>query len=166
MIDLPKVRRETPGVDHRIHLNNAGYTIRPDARRFETWETNYATRAGLKAACDYALELGLTAIQARCQHLTQLAREQLTEVHGVKLHDLGTKKSAIISFTIDNHDAASIMRKLAESAINVSISNPSSTPLDAGERHLPPIVRVSPHYYNSEDEIGALIAAIRAIAST
>lgn len=129
------------------------YTIRADARRFETWETNYATRAGLRAACDYALGIGLLAIEARCLHLAALAREQLAQVRGVKLHDLGAQKSAIISFTVDNYDATSMMQKLGENAINVSVSNPSSTPVDAEERHLPPLVRASPHYYNSEEEI-------------
>jgi len=38
------------------------YELRPDARRFETWETNYSTRLGLGAAADYALALGLEAI--------------------------------------------------------------------------------------------------------
>lgn len=141
------------------------YTIRPDARRFETWETNYSTRAGLRAACDYALDIGLSAIESRCRHLTNLAREQLAEIRGVKLHDLGAHQSAIISFTISNHDSASIMKQLAGKAINVSVSNPSSTPLDADARHLPPIVRVSPHYYNTEEDIGALIAAVRTIAA-
>lgn len=107
------------------------YTIRADARRCETWETNYATRAGLRAACDYALGIGLPAIEVRCLHLATLARDQLAEVRGVKLYDLGRQKSAIISFTIDNRDAASVMRRLGEVSIHVSISNSSSTPLDA-----------------------------------
>ena len=35
------------------------YELRPDARRFENWENNYAARLGLGAAVDYALALGL-----------------------------------------------------------------------------------------------------------
>ena len=34
------------------------YEIRPDARRFENWETNYAAKIGLGVAVDYALVLG------------------------------------------------------------------------------------------------------------
>src|SRR3546814_5568037 len=33
------------------------YSIRPDARRFENWETNFAGKIGLGVAVDYALEL-------------------------------------------------------------------------------------------------------------
>ena len=39
--------------------------IRPDARRFETWECSHACRLGLGAAVDYALALGGDAIEAR-----------------------------------------------------------------------------------------------------
>ena len=39
------------------------YEIRPDARRFESWETNYAAKIGLGVAVDYALSWGLEAIE-------------------------------------------------------------------------------------------------------
>ena len=41
------------------------YQLRPDARRFETWENSYALRAGLGAALDYAMAIGLERIQDR-----------------------------------------------------------------------------------------------------
>ncbi len=36
-------------------LADGSYSIRPDARRFENWETNYASKIGLGVAVDYAL---------------------------------------------------------------------------------------------------------------
>ena len=48
---------------HVSRLNE--YTVRSDARRFETWETNYSTRVGLRAAADYALGIGLSTIESR-----------------------------------------------------------------------------------------------------
>lgn len=141
-----------------------GYTLRPDARRFETWETNYSTRAGLKAAADYALKLGLPAIEARCRVITEAVKNALTEIKGVKLRDLGARQSAIVSFTIDDIDAATVMRLLSAHSINVSVSTPTSTPIDADERQLPPVVRVSPHYYNTEEEVAELASRIREIA--
>ena len=38
------------------------YTLRPDARRFENWEANFAATLGLGAAVEYALTLGIPAI--------------------------------------------------------------------------------------------------------
>ncbi|MEQ9125540.1 MAG: CheR family methyltransferase, partial [Alphaproteobacteria bacterium] len=46
--------------------------------------------------------------------------------------------------------------------MNLSVSNPSSTLIDAARRRLPPVIRASVHYYNSEAEIDRLIAALGA----
>src|SRR3546814_8795638 len=44
--------------------------------------------------------------------------------------------------------------------INVSVSGPSSTLLDATARKLPELVRASVHYYNNEAEIDACAEAV------
>ena len=44
------------------------YEVRRDARRFENWETNYATKIGLGVAVDYALSWGLDAIERTGHH--------------------------------------------------------------------------------------------------
>ena len=41
--------------------------------------------------------------------------------------------------------------------INVSVSAPASTRLDAEQRHLPDLLRASPHYYNTEHELDRLL---------
>ena len=43
-------------------LDGETYLVRPDARRFENWETSCATKLGLGAAVDYALGWGLASI--------------------------------------------------------------------------------------------------------
>ena len=48
---------------------DGSYVIRPDARRFENWETNVATKIGLGVAADYALGVGLEAIRDRVRAL-------------------------------------------------------------------------------------------------
>lgn len=45
------------------------YTLRDDARRFETWENSYALRMGLRAAIDYADNIGMNAIERRIRKL-------------------------------------------------------------------------------------------------
>jgi cysteine desulfurase / selenocysteine lyase len=141
------------------------YEMRADARRFETWETNYATKLGLGAAVEYALAVGLGAIEARCQELANNPRAGLAEIRGVTIRDLGRQRAAIVSFTLEGIDASTVMEKLSEAGINVSVSPPGSTPIDAATRRLPPVVRASPHYYNSEDEIASVIARVEAISN-
>ena len=140
------------------------YRLRSDARRFETWENAYALHLGLGAAVDYALTIGLECIRDRAFTLARTLRETLAEIPGVSVHDLGSNPGAIVTFTVEGVTVADIRGQLAERNINVGQSIPSSTLLDALARNLPPVVRASPHYYNSEDEIAAFVEAVREIA--
>ena len=73
-------RLEPPMLDlHAAEWQPDGsYVIRPDARRFENWESNDATKIGLGVAVDYALEMGLDAIRDRVRALAGELRERLT----------------------------------------------------------------------------------------
>ncbi len=46
-----------------------------------------------------------------------------------------------------------IEARLRQRGVNVSTSSAAGALLDARARNLPTVVRASPHYYNSEDEI-------------
>lgn len=137
-----------------------GYQLRADARRFETWETNYAARLGLGIAVDYALSLGVERIERRCRLLAEQLRRELVEIPGVLLHDLGQKPASIVSFTLRDMSARDVMRHLSSERINVSVSPPTSTPLDSIRRRLPEVVRASPHYYNTIEEVRAAASAV------
>lgn len=140
------------------------YALRPDARRFESWENAYALRAGLGAAVDYALELGLGAIQDRAWGLAALLRDQLKTI-GAHIHDAGDLHCAIVSFSIEGLDPGAVAATLRARGINISATHPSSTLLDAQARNLPVMLRAAPHYYNNEAEIAQLIAALKALRS-
>lgn len=140
------------------------YELRPDARRFETWENSYAARLGLGVAVDYALALGLARIEMRCRALATRLRQGLGGIEGMTLHDLGRAPAAIVSFSLAGHEAGAVKERMAEARINISTSQPGSTLLDALARGLPALLRASPHCYNSEDEIEALVAAVRGLA--
>ena len=140
------------------------YELRPDARRFETWENAYALRAGLGAAVDYALELGLAPIRDRVRRLADGLREALADVPGATVRDLGRERCAIVSFTVDGLDPERTVAALREDGISIGTSTPGSTRLDAEARHLPTLLRAAPHVYNTEDEIDRLVAALRALS--
>ena len=152
-------------VDHHGAVWTApdAYELRPDARRFESWENSYAAQLGLGAAADHALALGLDVIAARCRALAGRLRAGLAALPGVALHDLGRDPAAIVSFTLAHADAAAVKARCAEAGINLSVSQPSSTLLDATARGLPPVVRASPHYYNSDEEIDRALEVIEAV---
>lgn len=133
------------------------YQLRADARRFETWENNYAARLGLGAAIDYALDIGMGPIEQRCRLLADRLRGGLASICGVKIRDLGSRPGAIVSFTMKGYEADAIVSSAAAAGITIGASDPSSTRIDAEIRSLPPLVRASPHYYNTEAEIDRLI---------
>ena len=139
------------------------YQLRGDARRFETWENPYALRLGLGEAARYACALGLPAIQKRAWGLADRLRDSLDRIPRVTVHDIGREQCAIASFSIDGIDADSIAAAMRLDGINVSVSAPSSTLLDATARHLPDLIRASPHYYNTEDEIERFAQAIASL---
>lgn len=150
---------EPPMLDHFAApwISRDEYRLRDDARRFETWENNYAARLGLGAAVDYALDIGMGPIEQRCCLLAGRLRRGLTSVCGITIRDLGRTPGAIVSFTMDGYDADAIVSGAARNGITIGASDPSSTRIDAELRGLPPLVRASPHYYNTEAEIGRLI---------
>ena len=150
---------EPPMIDHFAApwVSREHYELRPDARRFETWENNYAARLGLGTAVDYALAVGLDEIEARCRRLADRLRSGLAESPRVQLRDLGRERCAIVSFTLDGWPARRFVERAAEAGITIGASSPDSTRLDAEARGLPDLVRASPHYYNSDDEIDRLV---------
>ena len=141
------------------------FEVRPDARRFENWENNYAARLGLGVAVNYALDAGLADIWERIQVLAGALRDGLSPIPGVEVRDIGRVQCGIVTFTLEDVDALDIKAALATRRINVSVSNPSSTLLDASRRNLPPVVRASVHYYNDDAEIARLLEAISALST-
>lgn len=148
-------RLEPPFIDLRAATwtGPARFAFRDDARRFETWETNVAAKIGFGVAMDYALGWGLEAIEARVVPLAERLRARLRTLPGVTVHDVGRTRCGLVTFSAATTDAEAIQQALRARGINTSVSAPSSTLLDARARRLPPLVRASVHYYNTDDEI-------------
>jgi selenocysteine lyase/cysteine desulfurase len=140
------------------------YTIRKDARRFETWEGSVAGKIGLGVALDYALGWGLEAIYARISALADQLREGLAAIPGVTIRDLGRERCGIVTFTKDGVDATQIQRALAAQRINIAVSPRNFTRLDMDARDLDALPRASVHYYNTEDEVARFCAAVAGLA--
>jgi cysteine desulfurase / selenocysteine lyase len=55
------------------------------------------------------------------------------------------------------------METLRRRGINVSVSATSSAVIESLERGLPDLVRASPHYYNTADELDQLVEEVAEI---
>ncbi|HEY7909904.1 MAG TPA: aminotransferase class V-fold PLP-dependent enzyme [Thermomicrobiales bacterium] len=139
------------------------YDIRPDARRFENWETNYATKIGLGVAIDYARQWGIETTWARIQSLATMLRSRLGEMPGVVVRDIGAEQCGIVTFTVAGHDPARLVDALLARGINVSFTTRTGTRLDMEARGLTEMVRASVHYYNSEEEIERFCTVLTAL---
>ena len=140
------------------------YVIRPDARRFETWESNLAARIGLGVAINYAMSWGLDDIERRVTTLAASLRERLDGLPAVAVHDLGTRRCGIVTFTVDGLPAAVVHERLRTVGINTSVSSVDDSQLDLPRRGLPDLVRASVHYYNTEDELDRLVQEVDAMS--
>ena len=140
------------------------YVIRPDAKRFEVWESNVGARLGFGAAIEYAQALGLERIWARVQERGETLRARLAAVPGVTVRDLGVVRGGIVSFTVRGVDAARVKATLRAARINVTVSPARGTLLDMRARGLSEVVRASVHYYNTDEEIDHLTAEVARLA--
>lgn len=147
-----------------------GYDVRPDARRFELWESNVAARLGLGAAAELALEVGLERIAERSARLAERVRGRALELPWVRPIDVGLRKGAIVSLRLlqtqeqsgaDPH-AHDVVLALRERGINTSAIDLTSARLDLEERGggATSALRVSPHVLTTEKEIDRLFDAL------
>lgn len=139
------------------------YMMAATARRFETWESNVAGTIGLGVAVEYALDIGLEAIRVRVTALAARLRLLLAGLPGAEVRDLGRDRCAIVTFTMAGMDPVRVQEALRLRHINVSVSVRSGTRIDMDARGIDAMLRASVHYYNTDDELEQLIAALRAL---
>src|SRR5579863_7426507 len=136
------------------------YEMLPDARRFETWESNVAGKIGLSTAIDYALQWDMQSTWRRIKNLAYQLRTHLSPLSGVIVRDRGVTQCGIVTFTVEDKTPEEIQQALKKQHINVSVSVKSSTLLDMETRGLENLVRASVHYYNSEEEVERFCRAV------
>ncbi|RBQ18802.1 aminotransferase [Spongiactinospora rosea] len=158
-------RLEPPFLDlHSATWTAPGaYTIRPDARRFETWERNVAGQIGLGVAAGYATAVGLAATGRHIRGLADGLRRRLADLPHVTVLDRGEHRCGIVTFDVRGHRPADVKRALREHAVNLSVTDIAHHRLDAPT--VPAALRASPHHYNTETEIDHLAGLIARIAA-
>jgi selenocysteine lyase/cysteine desulfurase len=121
---------------------------REDACRFEEGSLNVLGATGLNAALQVLLSVGLDPIQARIMSLTDRLIEGLPQRGYQIISPVArqSERSGIVSFQHARHDPAQLERSLSEAQVVISRRGPC--------------IRVSPHFYNNEEDIDRLLAAL------
>jgi selenocysteine lyase/cysteine desulfurase len=104
----------------------------------------------------------MAEIGLRSSYLGDRLRRGLADTPGVTTHDLGRQQCAIVTARVSGTDSADVADALAAHGINVSTTVPAHNQFDIRKVH--PLVRLSPHYYNTDDEIDQAIGAVAALA--
>ncbi|MEM7056200.1 MAG: aminotransferase class V-fold PLP-dependent enzyme [Pseudomonadota bacterium] len=141
------------------------YELRKDARRFEDWENAYALHAGLGAAVDYLEGVGIQAVEDRVKHLADVCRSLLDQVSGLTLRDLGTERCGIVTVETPGKDSEALAKTMAARGYAIGTSSPSSTRIDFERRDMGTLLRIAPHYYNTEDEIAGCVETLGRLMS-
>jgi selenocysteine lyase/cysteine desulfurase len=142
------------------------YEIEKTAKRYEEWELPYALVLGMSEAARYALNVGVETASARAFGLAAELRGELGRIPGVRILDEGSRVCAIVTAAIKGWDASEVVKALAARRINVVASLREYAIMDFDQKQVTSAVRLSPHYYNTSDEIGSAVECIREIAAT
>jgi selenocysteine lyase/cysteine desulfurase len=142
-----------------------GYEQFSTAKRFEDWEFPYAALLATAAATRYALELGIDAISARALGLAEQLRQRLEEA-GLRVLDLGRRRCAIVTVAIPGRDGEAFHAALERRGINSSVSDIDSARFDFADKGVEWALRLSPHAFNTEDEVETVAAEVAALAGS
>jgi selenocysteine lyase/cysteine desulfurase len=139
------------------------FLLTPDARRFETWEFAYALVLGLGAAARYATEVGLELAGSRARELAEYVRDRLGVLPGVRVLDRGPQLCAIATAAFQGRDAKDLKLALRARGINTSSPEREDAVIDMDDKQTRSALRISPHYYNTREEIDLAIDALQEI---
>lgn len=130
------------------------------ARRYEDWEFPYALVLGQGAAARYALDVGIEVARERAWRLAERLRARLSRVPRLRVLDRGRVQCALVTATVEGTDARDLVRHLSGLGINTVASLREYGQYDFIEKGVETAIRLSPHYYNTDEEVDGAVNAI------
>lgn len=128
--------------------------------KFEAGTPNISGGIAFGAAIDYLNNIGFDAIVAHEDKLLDYATEKLLEIEGLKIYGTGPNKTSVISFNIEGihpYDIGTIVDKMG---IAVRTGHHCAQPIMDFYK-IPGTVRTSFAFYNTLEEVDALVAGVK-----
>jgi cysteine desulfurase/selenocysteine lyase len=128
--------------------------------KFEAGTPNIAGTIGLGAAIDYMQQVGIDAIAEQEHHLLELATQRFEQIDGVRIIGTAAEKASVLSFMIDGvhpHDVGTIFD---QEGVAIRTGHHCAQPV-MEFFGIPATARASFAFYNTEQEIDALVAAVK-----
>jgi cysteine desulfurase/selenocysteine lyase len=127
--------------------------------KFEAGTTNFTGAIGLATALDYLTALGREAVAEREQGLLDRATAGLLAVSGVRIYGTAPHKVSVVSFlpgNIHQYDAGMILDKMG-----IAVRTGTHCAQPVMDRYgISGTIRASIAFYNTEEEIDALVRGI------
>ncbi|AOJ84036.1 cysteine desulfurase [Burkholderia savannae] len=138
--------------------------FQPPPNRFEAGTGNIADAVGLGAALEYVTRVGIENI-ARYEHdLLAYATGVLAPVPGVRLVGTARDKASVLSFVLKGYETEEVGRALNEEGVAVRSGHHCAQPI-LRRFGLEATVRPSLAFYNTCDEVDAMVDVVRGLAA-
>ena len=127
------------------------YKELPD--RFQTGFRNYVGLAGMESSVTFLQNLGWNNIRNHIINLSNIFIDEIGKIPESKVFgpENESDRTSIVSFEIEKHDPEKIVSELAEKGIIIA----------KREIYEKPVLRISPHIYNTKDEILSLVEELK-----
>jgi len=132
--------------------------------RFEAGTGNIADAAGLGAALDYVMRIGMTTIDRYEHELLGYATERLLRVPGLRLVGTAPHKAGVLSFVLDGQRTEDVGAALDKEGIAVRSGHHCAQPI-LRRYGYESTVRASLAFYNIREDIDALSDALLRLQS-
>jgi cysteine desulfurase/selenocysteine lyase len=133
--------------------------------RFEAGTGNIADAAGLGAALDYVLRIGMPTIERYEHELLAYATERLEAVPGLRMIGTPRNKAGVLSFVLAGQRTEDVGAALDKDGIAVRSGHHCAQPI-LRRYGLESTVRASLAFYNVEEDIDALVRSLRRLQAT
>lgn len=133
------------------------YVLHDGAQRFETFEVSYQSMVGFAEAMRYANYVGVKYISKLNKNLLSHMENGIKSIPGIKHLDLGSTRSNIITLKKEFKSLESTKAALDTKKVNYSISLRAHANIDFDKKKEEWAVRISPHYFNTIDEIDQVL---------
>ncbi len=151
----------TIDVNGAVWSATGAFELVGSARRFENWEFPYALVLGLGEAARYAMAVGVDTAAVRSRMLATRLRQLLGSVHEWRVLDKGPSPSAIVAVQLGSSDPTQVVERLRDRGFNTSATFRRWAQFQMGAQGVESALRISPHYYNTEDEIDRFVVTLR-----
>ena len=134
---------ESAAADDRGRL-----TFKGMPERFQTGFRNYVGVVGLGSSARYMLRYGLDNIRSRNRRLSEMLREGISKIDGIILYgpENPDARTSIVSFNVGKMEPDRVVAALEKKGIVLAVR-------EIVDRK---VVRASPHFFNTEEEMVAV----------